>query len=579
MANRCWLRALGDRGMLAVLMLAGYGVAVCQPQPSPSPSPRRPIGSFSSEANQNDLRAARLLSMEMEIRTIPDPAMRCRLRLDILSFIYLKKIRSQYAAAEPMVSAFFDDVDQIIHMEGTPDHKTSMGHDLLGMIQKHAPETAKKFAQRYKLDAIGSEKDYEDLQAGADASQVGDRVAAEIRNGVIPAHLSDIFNRVLSKDSYAAQRLAGAMLASTDERSESSRIAILVDAIEKRPPDKRLPVSDDMRRNFYRLVIDLARKRIAATKPATSEYAVTYPLEVVLSGIKELDPALYTEARSVMEQGRKALTPQKLALAELSDRIMASDDPLAAAIEQAYTATDPKLRDAIWVLAASLACRGEQWKRAVDLIMNADPDLNDPKQRGGRDVLIDTMIARRAAEKKDYSAIEYAIGRIVDPVVKARSMFIVGSEISRWSYNRPEERERALAKITGAFRAVGKGAIRPDDICWANSGAKDLMRMKGVNQRDAWEIAMQVVEFANHAPVPDVATVTRSNVPKTYDTDAVMAGTLCIKDLFEKIAPPTAESSTNLAELLNMREWRLTALIQIETRRAYLQDRPTSVTK
>src|SRR5437870_2209535 len=128
-------------------MAAGLAVAFCVIA-SDAQAPRAAnVPLLDAKSYETQQRARRLLQMEAEIKTLPDVEVRCQLRFNILEFVYSKDARSEYGNAEPILTAFFEDM--AANEKQFASRAKYWRNDMALLLRKHAPETAERIEAKY----------------------------------------------------------------------------------------------------------------------------------------------------------------------------------------------------------------------------------------------------------------------------------------------------------------------------------------------------------------------------------------------------------------------------------------------
>lgn len=180
--------------------------------------------------------------------------------------------------------------------------------------------------------------------------------------------------------------------------------------------DPQVPTA--MRVRYLSLVVGRARR--AVLKPETDNFVVH---EMLLSAIKsfgELAPELLAEAMAL--KSALATSESKLAKArrDAQERVDASLDKLAAAIEEAERAEDPVIKNSFFTQAEGLAKNSGKFAIAVDVIDRlVEIDKSEFMKSWSDQEYSD--VARRAFEKNEVELGLRAIDRVFDPVKRAEA--------------------------------------------------------------------------------------------------------------------------------------------------------------
>ncbi len=544
-------------GVEVVFVMLGVTLSLSQAQ-TPVDAKRSPA--LDAEAYQTQQRARRLLQMDAEIRTLPDVEIRCRLRLNILEFIYSKEVRSEFPAAELLMTAFFEDMAANEKQLG--DRAAGWRYSLVMTLRKHAPETAKKIEAKYVPEVDASEADLQELRKpGADLKAIVDRAVERVRTGKNMWGVLNIFEAI--KDRQAAERILLAVL-DRAEKQPSLDAARLLNLLMVEPPKPAaLAVSPTNMLRYYRCLVAGARIELTNPKPDAYLYTLS-PLRRALPKINEIDNQLYADAKTVIARYRTTLSKDALAKDEAIGRIEAAGDRLKQAIAEAESAAVRHVKDYLWGWAASLAGIKGDYRQAVDLMMNASPDLGLVTRPKGRDERLSGIVGL-AVRKRDYDTANYAIDHIKDKLVRAKAMLELGNELSRWE---AKNREPAIAIITHALDLMEMTVPDANSICMIGN-TRYLLTTGGTPHLGLQELTARAVTMVNRIPTLGVDAKTGSPERAKFVSETVGHALLCVGYIFRPVFQGSMIPNSDLASQIKVKEWRLAAEIEAEKNRKY----------
>ena len=518
----------------------------------------------SNDAYQNQQRARRLLQMDAEIKALPDVEIRCQLRVNILTFVYSNDARSEYAAAEPVLIALFE---EMAANEKLLNNRPKYWRNSIALLlRKRAPETAKKIEAKYIKEVDTSMEDYQDLRTKGSADELADLGIARLRpddHAIFPI----IYGDVRQKDLRAAQRMSSAALDLGEKYPGAQQVALLYrifDAVTvlNGPP---APQSPEAMLRYYRCVVAGARTEIG--KPEPNAYVVTVlPLRRAMQKIKQADPALYAEAQAILAQYYKTLSITTLAKQEADDRIEASSDKLETAIAEAEAAKSSLVRDYLWTRASQMAIQKRYYRKAVDLLMKASPDMSILSTPKRRDEYILAMVVRDAMQKQDWDSATYAISNIKDDVERAKAMMEVGSN---WGRLDKDPLNPSGALVAEGLDLIEKATPDPYCICQVAEAVRSLS-FPTLKTREGYPAQTErAVRIVNR--IPTTAADAKAGTPERAEfVRKTLFGALgCITMLFRPLMDSAPRPDAALANQINVKEWRLAANITIEMARKY----------
>src|SRR5882757_9740265 len=137
------------------------------------------------EIYQNQQRASNLAIFRSNIKLVDDAPERCQLRLQIIYFIFEKKVTNYYDAANSLALECLDETVDNKEQFSASKANWQKG-EILSLLRKNSPALAAKVEKKYFADGDGTDMtDFMDAQLGHDPNGLADRQAAKIaREGV-----------------------------------------------------------------------------------------------------------------------------------------------------------------------------------------------------------------------------------------------------------------------------------------------------------------------------------------------------------------------------------------------------------
>jgi len=198
--------------------------------------------------------------------------------------------------------------------------------------------------------------------------------------------------------------------------------------------------------------------------------------------------------------------------------------------------------------------------------MRAAPDLTTATNPKGRDETILNAIMRSAIRKNDFDAANYAIGRIVDPVVRARAMLVYGQEYDR--RNNGNRLERA-AILTNALDLMEMTTPDPSSLCLMGNARFHLTINTSTMTVD--ELTNRASRIINRIPTPGIDAKAGTSERSEFVSKTLVSYMGCISYLFTPVISSisTVYPNPDLADQIKVKEWRLAAKIEVEKSRRY----------
>ena len=512
--------------------------------------------------HENQQRAIRLLQFDKEIGLIPEADLRIPLRFNILEFIYKNEVRSQYAAAEPMLAAYFEDVRT---QEKALVPRTSYKKNLIALLlRKHYPEIAKAVETKYLIQVDTSDEDLDELQKKGNPNEIVDRAIANLYAKGSLDGAGNIYDRVRLNYPELGVRLLDAALDMTEKDPTVVNTFWLERWMILTPNQPPPEVTPEQMLRYYRILVTAARGELSRAYPKDYYVRTTWPLRRALPDIQRVDPRLAAEARAIVSKYRRLIPKEQVLREEADDRIESADDKVARAIAEAESAETVEQKDYFWVRASGLSRpkREGNYKPAVDLTMKASPAVStsDPKSR---DQHLRT-IAYWAQAFRDYEGAKYAVDRIQDDQIRADALLAYANELGRMNIN---ERPKAAAIADDAIRQIDKAGPTDRSVCEiGNSRSLMTLHTTFTNIND---MTARTVRIINNFP----ESVTNSEPGTIERTEFVTLSTrsmiLCSGYIFRPVWTGSPAPNPGLTNEIKAKEWRLAAQIESEKYRLY----------
>lgn len=523
-----------------------------------------------NDAFENQQRAIRILQFDKDIATLPDAEIRALLRLNILEFIYSKQVLSQYTAAEPVMSAFFED---IAINEKSPNVKVGyLKSRLAVLLRKYHPELAARIETKYAIKVDTMEDDFDQIRRGGDVSAIVDRAIGKMRADGTLRGIINVYESARRTKPEMVTRMLNAAL-DVAEKNPSPDNAVWLDQMTVNvlnPPNPEIP-SEQMLR-YYKILLIAARGELVRALPKDYYIRTLWPLRRSLSSMEKADPRMAAEAIAIFIGYRKFLSKEQVLREEADDRIEAADDKLARAITEAESASDVNLKDYLWYRAATIALprREGDRKKAIDLLMKAEPTLGTPGKPDLRDQTLRT-IASRGGAYQDYEGARYAVERIKNENIRIEALLYYLDDYGRMN---SKDRQKTAAQVDDAIKQLEeRAAISREMVCPIGNLRALMTSLTGyTNIRD---LTARTVRIMNKIPFDGSDSKPGSPERTQFyylSRDMIGCAAYNFRPVWDGATVPPAE----LADGIKVKEWRLAAQIEAEKYRKYSQLPQTS---
>jgi len=504
---------------------------------------------------ENAQRAKALLSLENEIKSLPDVEVRSQLRFNILEFIYSSEVRSEYANAEAILITLFEEMAAneklLVYRNPFWRNRTVL------LLRKQDAETAKKIEAKYVPIVDTSTEDSDAIRPGVNFNEVVERTIEGLNKRQDLGSVINIYERVRRYSPESGSRILDAALNVSEEQPVPRNAATLDRMIDQVLNPPAPTVSPEHLLKYYRILVTASRVELGKGTADGAYVATMGSLRSALPKIKAVDLRLYSEAQSIVSKYRTLISKNQLAREEAEDRIEAATDKLERAIVEAEGA-GPDLKDYLWGRASQIASIQKNYKQAVDLLMKAKPTVGTNDQPGTRDLQL-SYLANRAQNLDGGEAARYAIGFIQDDTLRARTLLEYAFEYGRMTYT---ERPKAVEMAYDAIGQLERAGPTPDSICTVGN-IRHIVPPLAVG-----DLVARTVRLVNMVQPGDLSVKAGNIDQKTIAMRPLTRMLPCVSYLFRPILnmPP---SDLDLVNQIKVKEWRLTARIEVEKARRF----------
>lgn len=517
-----------------------------------------------NDAYEDQQRAIRVLQFDKDIGTLPDPEIRALLRFNVLEFVYAKQVVSQYMAAEPVLAAFFEDMRL-----NEKDPGLSVGHlkiRLATLLRKNYPELAEIVEKKYGANADQFEDYLESVRRGGDPVAVIDRAIERIRAEEPMISVLNLYDSVRRTHPELGARLLSVAIEAAEKKPSIDNAAILDRLIFDvlNPPASE--VSPELVARFHKVLVVAARSELARAHPKGEYVRTAWPLRRAIVRMQNTDPRLAAEARAIFANYRKFQSKEQVAKEEADDRIEAAPDKLARAISEAENASDPNLKDYLWMRAAQIALpekRDGSRKPAVDLLMKAGPTLGTPDDPKRRDQWLKN-IAYWGSAFRDHEGARYALDHVKDDQIRLEGMLEYVNELGLWEV---KDRLKIAALADETIKQIEQLPVPPRRAICGIGNLRILMT--GLTAyTNIGDLTARTVKVINRMPLDgsDAKAGTPERTQFYYLSRDMIT---CSGYVFRPVLNSSPAPPPELADGIKVKEWRIAAQIEAEKQRRY----------
>jgi hypothetical protein len=508
------------------------------------------------EAYQNQQRAAYLSSLRMNIKLIDDAPQRCFLRVQILQFIFEKKISDYHDTANALALECLDETvankDQFTQIL----FQTQKNH-ILSLLQKYSPELAVKAEKKYFADQPDSLifEDWE-LDLGGDPDKAADRVISKIAGGGKPSSIVSLVDKLSAVNKGAKFRLLSAVLDYYEANIEAVYEETDLIFLSSHYLDPQTPVG--LRKRFHNFAL---RFGMAALTHPENENLTRLCVEILknaLPDIRQINPELYPRAFSIfnaLSSKRSEYERQKDAAME---RIDASKDKLAQTISEAESAEDPELKDTLWLQASVLAFEEKKFRVAADSRMRMR-ELSSLYTQA-RDYFYVEQLLDPCLKENDIESAEYIVKLVKDTVFGVQGVFKIAARLVEL-----KKREEAFDTLDEGWKALEKAENKTSKI-WTMQRAIPIALK--IDKTRAFDMASDIVKTVNRFPTPSPDDKSGTKARQKY-AETLTGVSYNLNLIFRLLAGEDMALADPISQGLQLKEWRLAAQIALETQRIY----------
>lgn len=471
------------------------------------------------------------------IRKIDDPSVRIFLKLRLASVLW--KEPDQNKIAESLTIAALDELDANAAIPSL--YADTFRRDLLALLQTNAPDTAK----RYPRKDIGIDVAYSMLNSKGNEALAIETLEAELAKGWIPdLTLLFFLSRVETQRPVELSRTLSVVVAAEERRAGTIPLQVFSSLTHFcLKPD----VQSDLKRRFLAAAVNSTK--VSYTLSDSEEVNHAYNLlEAILPHVKSLTPSLYAQAAAQLSSLVSRVSSARSQSTEIDERIRTSNDPLGQIIAEARSATNPTLKDELFLQAARLAMEKGKLKQSLELALS----MSDPDRKKWQEQFLNEL-ASTAVEKKAPEVASAAIAEI-----QSQSLKIPALQKLALYYFESKDLVKARELLDDTLKAI-------DSIDEKTQKSLALLRalplVAKVNSDNVPVLSEQIVKGINSISSPD--STTDKAVLTSYVQKTLMPLTWQVLPVFQALAERDENLTLDLANRIQFKEVRTSALLGV----------------
>lgn len=347
-----------------------------------------------------------------QVDSSSEPALRIFLRLKIATYLWGNSSRSHNP--EAVAAAALADLHT--HEKEIPALYVDLfRRDLIAELKAHAPDSAARLLEEYKLERhTDIEVAYSLLGQEDGVDKAVGIVQRSIAGGNDPGSIIVPFLHRLEKTNPAGVlKVIDAIMLAEESRPGSISARTLF-ALKHLFIREQTP--QGLQRRYLVSVINRAGETEASPASVVDIYTI---LADVLPAVEKQAPDLYHSASAWLSQLAMRVPGRTLERLSINKRVSQSTDPLAQLLAERDAVNDQSLREELQTEAAQLALEKGQIQMAIQLVIKLRP--KNEEARMWRDQFIEEAVGR-AVEKGDVAVAEYGASQIQSAGVRSSAL-------------------------------------------------------------------------------------------------------------------------------------------------------------
>ncbi len=377
---------------------------------------RTPSADIGQRAQLRIRKQIMINELENQIKEVRVAAARVLTLYKLASWLW-EKDKDDLGKAEALAVSAVEDL--VKNRDEIPQvYRSPLLSGLLGLLERHAPETARKLRKKHDLDLADSSVSLLEPR-GAEKRAVDEAITSIFSADRNDVRLIILLGELQERRSAEFVRLAEAIVAA----EESTRIRLPVSSLILL---SGYYVEQTLPRQLEKRFLTIAVNRSAeAGRMADGDVSGFFDLlGRNLPAISARFPELLSEATLANAVLSSRVSLETRESRARNERIDNSPDPLETLVAEADQAKLPSLKYELYMRAARLALKLRKYKRSVDLILHsAEVDMSsnsvsEEVRANERNRFLADMAAGCLDQQNEESA-DYAIKKLPDPILKA----------------------------------------------------------------------------------------------------------------------------------------------------------------
>jgi hypothetical protein len=548
-------RGVNQNLIFVLLFLCAFIVSA----PAQPNSSKTPDAAYLKKAEefQNRQRAFNLSILKSDIKLVDDTAMRCFLRVQIMRFIFEKKVTDYFETANSLGMECLDD---IVDPENkvSESQSSSWKREVVALLRINSPTAAIKAEKKYPpAESDWDEANYDELNMGGDPAAIANRVVAKIATGTLEPSISFLIDKLKEKDPPSAWRVLDAIVGYYETHPVIKEWDSTLTFLNSDFLDETTPIF--IKKRYFYLVLKLSENALTAPDDKNLFRMAVDLLKWALPKIREILPEAYPQALALYSALNSRRSDHERETAEVYRRIEESKDKLAQTISEAESAQSKDLKSSLFQDAAKLAVKEKKFRLATDLMIKIE--YPSSAYAPYRQYFLINDVLNGALKEKDLDSAEYVIEKIEQPLDRGRAILMIVTKLVELKDN-----PRALDKLYDALKPTENADNSPGKVRIMLSAVPVALKL---DRSKAFDVASSAIKVINRLPTPNPEDKPGTDKRNMYIDQVLLANAYNLRSAFTLLGKTDMSLAYPVSQSLQLRDLRLVTQIALETERIY----------
>jgi hypothetical protein len=509
-----------------------------------------------SEDYQNLQRAFMMSTLKSDIKQVDDAPQRCFLRVQVMDFIFARRVRGYYDTARNFGTDCLDDIAQ------NPNQFSDAMADewrtnVAALLKRNLSDADLRADGR---DILAEEIDLSDLSnldMVKNSNAVAAKVLAKLSRGEFDFDLGAIIERLREVNPAAAYLVMSAALnsASIGENLEDVADRFLYLGDYYLDPE----TSIDLKSRYLRFAMTLADRTLRQPGNFALFKVAREILRPCLPFFRQILPGQQSRAVILYATLNAKSNAAEIEADEAFERIRASKNKLAQTVSEAEGAKSKNIKNSLLKSAGRMAVREKRFRLAVDLTMQLD--TYHPSLVSYRAQFLTADVLNAALAEDDTESALYAVRKVEGFLERGRGLVKIADKAAELA-----DKQSAIDRLFEAVQNLDKAD---------NSSLKARAMLAAVpvalriDKAKAFDIAADAIKVINRLPSPSVDDKPGTEARLKYTREVLQFISEDLNRAVYLLAQENLALADPTAQGIQQKELRLVAQIALEAHRPY----------